>query len=160
MHFFRVIVVYIVVMLAKLNSVTSDTLHDWMMQIQQPHRAYLGAQQSTAPVQPISALTILHQQILQHMAEYREKLRQRSQILSVFGETQPNIGDVERIGDESESDGGDDSDDYSSDEKSDNAEFLLGKRNNKAVSSWVRSEYRGRNTQKLLPTAWTTNNKY
>lgn len=137
--FSRCVIVFglVVLTLTQINSVKSDTIFDWMRQFQQPRYFYLESAQDPIQMQPPTAVALFREKIMQYLAETRSKLRQRNSMFNLFSAPQPNAYF------DGQFDGASQPDDTSSDDDWDYDDRLLGKRNNKSISSLVRTEYRG-----------------
>lgn len=88
-------------------------------------------------MQTQAAIALFREKIMQYLAETRSRLRQTNSMFNLFPAPQPNAFFDGKF------DGVSQSDDTNSDNDWDYDDRLLGKRNNKAISSWVRTEYRG-----------------
>lgn len=135
MQIFRIIVV--AVALANARLVTSASLFDWLKPLPQPMNAFVGDPMQSQTLSPIA---VFHQKIMQHLEEQRSRLRQRRPLFDVFAaEVPPMAGFKEQHNYEPVIR---DDDNRQAGNVRDYDIYLLGKRNNKAASSWVRSEHR------------------
>lgn len=127
------------IVLAYVTFVTSDTIFDWLRPLPRPMTSFLGEPIHSETPSPISQF---HRRIVQHLEEHRAKLRQRQQMFNVFAAELPIIPGFNDQRDYDYKPQLLHDDNRQADDDRKYEAFLLGKRNNKAASSWVRSEHR------------------